>query len=535
MACKSCSSGGGSPKGCQNNGHCSTGGCNKLNTFDWLSKMDIPDYEELDIIEVSFKNGARKGFYRKPSQMPMHNSQTVVVEAGTGYDMGRVSLMGELVRLQMKKKRVTEEAVAFNVVRIANERDIERLEEARAKEQSVMVRSRAIARSLNLDMKIGDVEYQGDKRKATFYYTAEGRVDFRELIRHYAREFRIKIEMRQIGARQESARIGGLGSCGRELCCSTWLTDFKSVSTTAARYQNLAINQSKLSGQCGRLKCCLNYELDTYLDALKAFPKKADKLYTEAGMAVLLKTDIFKGIMYYAYKDNIGKYYPVPVERVKEILKLNATGGKAVELIDSKLLAADYIAEIGFEDGSGEIELPPEKRRRKKKRKKASNSGSPASKGGADRRKTGTGNKPKSTTSNKPQKSTNQQKSTPKNSSGRGAKGNASSSNNKSRKGANIEKSAAPNTKQRPTEKGKTADSSSRKPRPTGKDKNPNQRNTRHKDKNPKATSKPQQNTSQKKTQGKEGTTETKSRRSRGRNRRSRGPKPSGDQKKGKE
>ncbi|HHS96135.1 MAG TPA: hypothetical protein ENJ45_06050, partial [Phaeodactylibacter sp.] len=229
--------------------------------------------------------------------------------------------------------------------------------------------------NLKLEMKIGDVEYQADKKKATFYYTAEGRVDFRELIRAYAKEFRVKIEMRQIGARQESARIGGIGSCGRELCCSTWLSDFKTVSTAAARYQNIAINQTKLSGQCGRLKCCLNYELDSYMDALKHFPKNADKLYTEAGVATLIKTDVFKGIMYYMYNTNEGrgKFYPLPIEKVKEILALNKEGSKPLELMSYDELYPDTITEESIAedysggDLTGVVELPPEKRRRKKR------------------------------------------------------------------------------------------------------------------------------------------------------------------------
>ncbi len=368
MGCTSCSSG--KPGGCQNNGNCGTGGCNKLNTYDWLSDLDMPEVNEFDIIEVSFKNGARKEFYRKQNHMHDISGELVVVEAGNGYDIGRVSLTGDLVRLQMKKKRTVEEAIMQNVLRIANPRDIERLDEARQKERSVMITSRVIARELGLDMKIGDVEFQGDKRKATFYYTAEGRVDFRDLIRSYAREFRVKIEMRQIGARQESARIGGIGSCGRELCCSTWLTDFKSVSTTAARYQNLAINQSKLSGQCGRLKCCLNYELDTYMDALKAFPKRADRLETEVGRAFLVKTDIFKGIMYYVYENSkVNKFYPVGVERVHYILNENKNGKKPTELLDSKLFADVEEEETGFVDVTGQIELPPEEKRRRNKRR----------------------------------------------------------------------------------------------------------------------------------------------------------------------
>jgi len=266
----------------------------------------------------------------------------------------------------MKKKGVLQEAINRNVLRIANPRDIERLTEARGRERDVMIRSRVMARNLELDMKIGDVEFQADKRKATFYYIADGRVDFRELIKVFAREFRVKIEMRQIGARQESSRIGGIGSCGRELCCSTWLTNFKSVSTAAARYQNLAINQSKLSGQCGRLKCCLNYELDTYLDALKAFPRQADHLETEAGRAILVKTDIFRGLMFYVYeKSVVNKFYPVKIKRVKEIIAQNKKGIKPVDLQGTSFTPVEE--ETGFVDVTGEIELPPEERRRRKR------------------------------------------------------------------------------------------------------------------------------------------------------------------------
>jgi len=380
MGCTGCSVGGdGKPNGCRSNGGCSTGGCNRLNTYDWLSDMDIFDSDPFDIIEVSFKNGARKGFYRKRDHFHVSTGDMVVVETGNGYDIGEVDLSGELVRLQLKKKKTREEDVLHEVIRKANERDLERLAEARDLEHSTMVRARAIARTLGLDMKIGDVEYQGDKRKATFYYTADGRVDFRELIRHYAREFRIKIEMRQIGARQESARIGGIGSCGRELCCSTWLTDFKSVSTSAARYQNLAINQAKLSGQCGRLKCCLNYELDTYMEALEAFPEQADKLKTQAGQAVLLKTDIFKGIMYYAYthERGRGKVYPLTVESATKIRDMNRQGEFPEDFAQfgSALIFEEPEEEIQFADVTGEIELPEEKKRRKKKKNKRNRGG----------------------------------------------------------------------------------------------------------------------------------------------------------------
>lgn len=339
------------------------------------------DTDPFDIVEVSFKNGARKAFFRNKEHTRAITGDMVVVETGNGSDVGKVVLSGELVRLQMKKKKTREPDVTHHIIRRANERDLERLEEARSLEMQTMVRARAIARNLKLEMKVGDVEYQGDKRKATFYYTADGRVDFRELIRHYAKEFRVKIEMRQIGARQESARIGGIGSCGRELCCSTWLTDFKSVTTAAARYQNLAINQAKLSGMCGRLKCCLNYELDTYLDALEQFPKSADKLRTEAGTAVLVKTDIFKGLMYYAYQKegSRGKLYALEAKRAGEIKAMNSQGEKPLDLISLQveLPTADTDdIDMGFADVTGVIELPEEEQRKNKKKKRKKKPGS---------------------------------------------------------------------------------------------------------------------------------------------------------------
>jgi cell fate regulator YaaT (PSP1 superfamily) len=378
MGCASCSAGGcgvsstdadnnSNPSGCKGEGSC---GCNKMNTYDWLSDIDLPEYNAFDVVEVSFKNGARKGFYVNQSFVRAETGDNVVVESGNGYDVGTITLSGELVRLQMKKKKVSKSQVLPNIIRCANERDFERLKEARAMEQESMVKARVISRTLKLDMKIGDVEYQGDKRKATFYYTADGRVDFRELIKQFAKEFKVKIEMRQIGARQESARIGGLGSCGRELCCSTWLTDFKSVSTAAARYQNLAINQAKLSGQCGRLKCCLNYELDTYMDALTDFPKKADFLLTEAGKATLVKTDIFKRTMYYQYRDGKNtKFYPLEVERVKAVLALNADGKKPIELMPAGYeLLVPMVEEPDYKAVNDVLELAPmEKRKRRRK------------------------------------------------------------------------------------------------------------------------------------------------------------------------
>jgi len=340
-----------------------------LNTYDWLAPRDIADVEKFSIVEVSFKNGSRKGFFFNPPYTRAITGDTVAVESSAGYDIGRISLSGELVRLQLKKKRVSKDGMFHKVLRKANERDLEKLQEARNLELPTMIRARAIARTLDLEMKIGDVEFQGDRRKATFYYTADGRVDFRELIRHFAKEFHIKIEMRQIGARQESARIGGVGSCGRELCCSTWLSDFKSVSTAAARYQNLAINQAKLSGQCGRLKCYLNYELDTYMEALEQFPEKADKLKTEAGTAVLVKTDIFKGLMYYAYTNGNGrgKHYPLDLKRVREIKKMNDAGNFPTDLVGTQSFTEDE-QEFDYEDVTGAVELPPEERRKRRRK-----------------------------------------------------------------------------------------------------------------------------------------------------------------------
>lgn len=333
MSCAGCSVGtqGSTPAGCKSNGHCATGGCNKLNTYDWLRALPVPVSQRFNIHEISFKNGVRKGFYANSKGLDVMTGDMVCVETESGYDVGRISLSGELVKLQMKKRRVPVDGKFSPILRKASDSDLEKLMEGRAMEGATMLRARKYARELKLDMKIGEVEYQGDKRKATFYYIADDRVDFRELIKIYAREFRVKIEMRQIGARQEAGKIGGLGSCGRELCCSTWLTDFKSVSTHAARYQNLSINQSKLSGQCGRLKCCLNFELDTYMDALQEFPRQADFIRTEAGDARLVKTDIFKKLMVYEYKDG-GKQYPITIEKVREILSMNSKGQKPEHL-----------------------------------------------------------------------------------------------------------------------------------------------------------------------------------------------------------
>ncbi|NNC96337.1 MAG: Signal peptidase-like protein [Chitinophagales bacterium] len=326
MACATCSTtSNGTPAGCGSKGNCLTGGCNKKNVYNWFADIPISFSDGFNIVEISFKKGSRKSFYRNDKYLQLSTGDLVVVDAQQGFDMGEVSLQGELVRLQMKKTKTKDNREIPSIRKIAGEKDIQILKDSRKKEKNFMVTARVIARELKLDMKIGDVEFQADGKKATFYYTAEGRVDFRELVKRYAKEFKIKIEMRQIGSRQEAGRIGGIGSCGRELCCSTWLSDFKSVTTSAARYQNLAINTDKLSGQCGRLKCCLNYELDTYMDALSAFPKKADFLKTKEGGLSLRKTDIFRKLMYFENQET-RKIHKLELQEVKNILALNKKG-----------------------------------------------------------------------------------------------------------------------------------------------------------------------------------------------------------------
>jgi cell fate regulator YaaT (PSP1 superfamily) len=325
--------------------------------------------DECRVVEVSFNRGSRKDFFRNSTLHQFDKGDLIAVEGISGFDIGEVSLTGEIVRLQMKKQGINENDPEMKkVLRRANDRDIDTWRSTKTREKDAVIRSRAIARQLKLDMKISEVEIQADGRKATFFYIAEGRVDFRELIKVYASEFKVKVEMRQIGARQESAKVGGIGSCGRELCCATWLSDFKSVNTTAARYQNLSINQSKLSGQCGRLKCCLNYELDTYLDALQHFPEDCDMLKIAKGNAILIKKDIFKDLMWYILPDST-KHYPVTIERVKKIRSLNAQGVfpeelEAVEVTSTK----QKEVEPEFVDVVGQISLRSlEKADRKRK------------------------------------------------------------------------------------------------------------------------------------------------------------------------
>ena len=373
MGCGNCGSGAnGKAAGCKGNGGCDTGGCNRMNVFDWLSAIPLHDSAKpYPVIEVTFNKGSRKDFYRNNSSHILEKGDWIALEGVSGFDVGQVSLTGELVKLQLKKYGVEDNPTLKRVLRPATEDDIQLFNKNKEREAEMLIRSRAMAKTFNLDMKLCEVEIQADGKKATFFYTADGRVDFRELIKAYAGEFKVKVEMRQIGARQESGKVGGIGSCGRELCCATWLTDFKSVNTTAARYQNLSINQTKLSGQCGRLKCCLNYELDTYMDALRVFPDHAEVLETAKGKAHLQKRDIFKNLMWYSYSDS-SKQYPLTITRVKEILQDNKQGVKPDELQPVELEISSNKAgikvEMGFVNDVGQITLKALEKSSRKKR-----------------------------------------------------------------------------------------------------------------------------------------------------------------------
>ncbi len=325
MGCNSCSTGkDGQPRGCKNNGTCGTDSCNKLTVFDWLSNMSLPSGSQpFDCVEIRFKN-SRKEFFRNTENLSLSIGDIVATQSKSGHDIGLVTLTGELVKVQMKRKKVSDsKEEILKVYRKATQKDIDKWQKCRNKEEEIKKRAREMAILLKLQMKISDVEFQGDGSKATFYYTAEERVDFRQLIKDMAKAFGIRIEMRQIGYRQEAQRLGGIGSCGRELCCSTWLSDFRSVSTSAARYQQLSLNPQKLAGQCGKLKCCLNYELDQYLEALEDFPSQESKLFTEKGVAFCQKTDIFKGMLWFSYKEDASNWHILTKEQVQEILDKN--------------------------------------------------------------------------------------------------------------------------------------------------------------------------------------------------------------------
>jgi len=373
MSCNNCSSTiDSAPKGCKSNGNCATGSCEKLSVFDWLANMSLPtEQKPFDIFEVRFKNG-RKHFFKNVDDLKIIMGDIIAVEGSPGHDIGVVSLAGELVKIQLKKKGIDRDSDAIKkIYRIATQKDIDIWTAARNKEYNTQFRGREILGRLGLKMKLSDVEYQGDGTKATFYYTAEERVDFRQLIRDLASAFSIRIEMKQVGLRQEAARLGGVGSCGRELCCSTWLTDLRKVNTAAARYQQLSLNPQKLAGQCGKLKCCLNYELDTYLDALKDFPKQDIELKTDKGVAVFIKMDIFKNLLWYTYKNDRSKWYKLTVNQTKEIIEQNKKN-KTVssledfenELIEEKI--KDFENVVG-QDSLTRFDTPKRKKRRKKK------------------------------------------------------------------------------------------------------------------------------------------------------------------------
>ncbi|UOY08767.1 hypothetical protein L0P88_09480 [Muricauda sp. SCSIO 64092] len=373
MGCSSCSNGkDGQPRGCKNNGTCGTDGCNKLTVFDWLSNMSLPNGQTpFDCVEVRFKN-SRKEFFRNTDKLSLVIGDVVATQAKSGHDVGIVTLTGELVKVQMKRKKVDYGDKGLpRIYRKATQRDIDIWQKCRNKEEEIKKRSREIAISLKLEMKLSDVEFQGDGSKATFYYTAEDRVDFRQLIKDMAKAFSIRIEMRQIGYRQEAQRLGGIGSCGRELCCSTWLTDFRSVSTASARYQQLALNPQKLAGQCGKLKCCLNYELDMYLEALKDFPSSDSKLQTEKGMAYCQKVDIFKETLWFSYRNDASNWHALKKEQVQEILEINKKD-KKIESLEYYTSDTALDDQVTFENVVGQDSLTRfdrPKRKRNKKRK----------------------------------------------------------------------------------------------------------------------------------------------------------------------
>jgi cell fate regulator YaaT (PSP1 superfamily) len=347
-----------------------------MSVFNWLNDIEPPaGHKRFDCIEVSFKNG-RKEFFKTKEDVSVYTGDTIAVEASPGYDVGTVTLTGELVKHQMNRKGVNYNSKELkSVYRKASESDLDKWKEGRDLETETMHKARTMALNLGLRMKLGDVEFQGDKSKAVFYYTAEERVDFRELIKVMADSFKIRIEMRQIGSRQEAGRLGGIGSCGRELCCSTWLTDFRSVSTGAARYQQLSLNPEKLAGQCGKLKCCLNFELDQYMEALKSYPSTKTLLETKEGKANHIKTDVFKRLMYYfVSKDGKNSIVPLSVERVFDIIELNKNGEIPHKLADF----VDFVEEEAKPDytnvvGQDELTRFDKVFKKQKKKHKSSN------------------------------------------------------------------------------------------------------------------------------------------------------------------
>lgn len=379
MSCSTCSNNKtGVPNGCKSNGSCGTGGCNKLTVFDWLANMQLPTGQKpYNIVEVQFKN-ERKEYFKNDKNLSLFGGDIVCVQGTSGHDVGTVTLTGELVKLQLNKRKIKDTKTLPVIYRKAGDADIEKWHEARALEDEVKPKARKLAIDLNLDMKISDIEFQGDKSKATFYYTADSRVDFRELIKKYASTFNIRVEMKQIGMRQEAGKLGGIGSCGRELCCSTWLTDFRSVNTSAARYQQLSLNPQKLAGQCGKLKCCLNFELDAYMEQFKTFPDTRVELKTQSGNARHQKTDVFKRMMWYSVMDKNGMsdFIPLTVERVSEIIQMNKEGKKPQSLKDFMVVETPVVEEkenFGSVVGQDSLTRFDNNFKKKKKSKKKGN------------------------------------------------------------------------------------------------------------------------------------------------------------------
>ena len=344
-----------------------------MNVFDWLSNMDMPTIDSFDVMEVRFKGG-RKEFFRNEQGLDLVTGEAVVVDVPSGHHMGYVSMQGELVRLQMQKKKIANDENIRKIYRKATLKDLEKYDSVRKREMPTLYRTRQIIQEQKLDMKLSDIEYQADNTKATFYYSADQRVDFRELIKILASEFRVRIEMRQISLRQEAGRLGGIGSCGRELCCSTWLSEFKSVATSAARYQNLSLNPSKLSGQCGRLKCCLNYELETYMEALEDIPS-VSRLKTKNGEAKLQKTDIFRKIMWFGFEGE-SVWHPLEAKRVKEIMKMNEEGEFPETLTEDILEIKSLTGGL-----NSDLEKMDKKFQKKSKKKKQNKNRGPRGKG----------------------------------------------------------------------------------------------------------------------------------------------------------
>ena len=357
MGCNSCNKDtNGLPRGCNNNGNCASGTCGTFTVFDWLADISSSSSDPFKIVEVRFKNG-RKDYFRN-NDLEASKGNPIITEAERGYDIGEITLTGELVKNQMKKKGISIEDELLSLLRYPNEKEINKWQDLIKKESEVQVKARQIAIELGLKMKISDVEFQADGSKVIFYYTAEGRVDFRELIKRYAREFKTRIEMKQVGLREEASRLGGIGSCGRELCCSTWLNDLRKVNTSSARYQKLSINPQKLAGQCGKLKCCLNYELDQYVEQVKKFPSPKRKLFSKTEKATHFKTDIFRELMWYVLYSEETKMTNIvcfSIEDVRNIQALNSNNEKPEKLATytiqpEKSEKKDYLNVVGQDD-----------------------------------------------------------------------------------------------------------------------------------------------------------------------------------------